>query len=74
MRAVDGVSLPLDEGEVLGVVGESGSGKSVTMLALMGLVAFPGRVKADRLAFDGRDLLDDVRTASAASSPARTWR
>src|SRR6478735_4567866 len=57
LRAVDGVSLTLDEGEVLGVVGESGSGKSVTMMALMGLVAYPGRVRADRLAFDGRDLL-----------------
>jgi dipeptide transport system ATP-binding protein len=57
MRAVDGVSLTLDEGEVLGVVGESGSGKSVTMLALMGLVPYPGRVQADRLAFGGRDLL-----------------
>ena len=57
MRAVDGVSLKLDEGEVLGVVGESGSGKSVTMLALMGLVPFPGRVKADKLSFNGRDLL-----------------
>ena len=40
LHAVDGVSLTLDEGEVLGIVGESGSGKSVTMLALMGLVAF----------------------------------
>jgi len=57
LRAVEGVSLTLDEGEVLGIVGESGSGKSVTMLALMGLVAFPGRVRAKRLAFNGHDLL-----------------
>src|SRR5512134_1923517 len=58
LRAVEGVSLTLDEGDVLGIVGESGSGKSVTMLALMGLVAAPGRVRAKRLAFAGRDLLD----------------
>lgn len=57
MQAVDGVSLSLDEGEVLGIVGESGSGKSVTMMALMGLVAFPGRVRADKLRFAGHDLL-----------------
>ncbi len=57
MRAVEGVSLSLAEGEVLGVVGESGSGKSVTMLALMGLVGFPGRVRARRMSFAGRDLL-----------------
>ena len=35
MHAVDGISLSLEEGEVLGIVGESGSGKSVTMMALM---------------------------------------
>ena len=57
LRAVEGVSLTLDEGEVLGIVGESGSGKSVTMLALMGLVAYPGRVRARQLRFTGRDLL-----------------
>jgi dipeptide transport system ATP-binding protein len=57
MRAVDGVSLSVEPGEFLGVVGESGSGKSVTMLAVMGLVGFPGRVSAERLAFDGHDLL-----------------
>jgi dipeptide transport system ATP-binding protein len=56
MHAVDGVSLTLDEGEVLGIVGESGSGKSVTMLALLGLVAFPGKVRAKRIGFAGRDL------------------
>lgn len=56
-RAVDDVSLTIDEGEVVGVVGESGSGKSVSMLALMGLIAYPGRVTADRLTFAGQDLL-----------------
>jgi dipeptide transport system ATP-binding protein len=57
MHAVDGVSLSLDVGDVLGIVGESGSGKSVTMMALMGLVSYPGRVTADKLRFDGHDLL-----------------
>lgn len=56
-RAVDCVSLSLDEGDVLSVVGESGSGKSVCMLAIMGLIPYPGRVTADRLSFDGTDLL-----------------
>ncbi len=56
-RAVDGVDISLDEGELLGVVGESGSGKSVTMLALMGLLPWTARVTADRLEFDGRNLL-----------------
>jgi len=57
MHAVDGISLTLEEGEVLGIVGESGSGKSVTMMALMGLVAYPGRVRADKLRFAGHDLM-----------------
>ncbi|MDB5826893.1 MAG: dppD [Variovorax sp.] len=57
MHAVDGVSLTVNEGEVLGIVGESGSGKSVTMMALMGLIAYPGRVQAAHLRFAGNDLL-----------------
>ena len=55
-RAVAGVDMTIDEREVVGIVGESGSGKSVTMLALMGLISFPGRIKADRMTFNGIDL------------------
>ncbi len=56
MHAVEGVSIAVDEGDVLGIVGESGSGKSVSMLAVMGLIAWPGRVRAKRLVFAGHDL------------------
>ncbi|MFQ5468315.1 MAG: ABC transporter ATP-binding protein, partial [Kiloniellaceae bacterium] len=56
-RAVDGVDMTLERGEILGVVGESGSGKSVSVLALMGLLPWTAAVTADRMAFDGQDLL-----------------
>ncbi len=56
-KAVDRVSYTVNEGEVLGIVGESGSGKSVSSLAIMGLIDFPGRVTAEKLQFNQNDLL-----------------
>ncbi|WP_159564322.1 dipeptide ABC transporter ATP-binding protein [Budvicia diplopodorum] len=55
-KAVDRVSYSIEKGEVVGIVGESGSGKSVSSLAIMGLIDYPGKVMAKGLNFDGRDL------------------
>ncbi|UDL92809.1 ABC transporter ATP-binding protein [Mesorhizobium sp. PAMC28654] len=55
--AVQGIDLSIEPREVLAIVGESGSGKSVSMLAVMGLLPNTATVKADRMAFDGVDLL-----------------
>jgi oligopeptide/dipeptide ABC transporter ATP-binding protein len=58
VKAVDGVSYDLEEGETLGLVGESGCGKSVSALSIMGLIPYPpGRVEEGEAIFEGEDLL-----------------
>ncbi len=57
VRAVDGVSLTLDEGETLGIVGESGSGKSVTMMSVMRLITDPNAQFSGEVFYKGRDLM-----------------
>ena len=57
LKAVDGVDLTVEPGEVVGIVGESGSGKSVAMLAVMGLLPWTAKITADRLVFQGEKLL-----------------
>jgi oligopeptide transport system ATP-binding protein len=58
VRAVDGVSFEINEGETLGIVGESGSGKSVSCYSLLGLIPQPpGKIESGRALFGGIDLL-----------------
>lgn len=58
VHAVNGVSLELERGEILGIVGESGCGKSVTMLSVLGLIPNPpGKVTAGKALYKGQDLL-----------------
>ncbi|MGA1845186.1 MAG: ABC transporter ATP-binding protein [bacterium] len=57
IRAVDGVSLTVDQGRIVGLVGESGCGKSMTALSVLGLVPSPaGRIAGGSIMFDGLDL------------------
>src|SRR5260221_10202866 len=53
LRAINGVSFDIAQGEVLGVVGESGAGKSVTGLAIVGLIDPPGRISGGEILLSG---------------------
>jgi len=66
VKAVNGISYTLNQGEALGIVGESGCGKSVSAMSIMRLIPTPpGRIVEGEVIFDGRDLLklsdDEIR-------------
>ena len=65
VKAVDGVSFHIDEGEIVGLVGESGCGKSETILSIVQLIQPPGKIVGGRVIIDGEDILQ-----LKASSPA----
>ena len=56
VKALNGVSFSMEEGEVLGIVGESGSGKSVTAYSIMGLTAYPGKLIGGTIRFNGHQV------------------
>ncbi|MGE7271093.1 ABC transporter ATP-binding protein [Brevibacillus panacihumi] len=58
VQAVRGISFHVEKGESVGIVGESGSGKSVSMLSIMRLLPDNAKIEADRLLFDGIEIMD----------------
>ena len=58
VKALNDVSIHLNDGEVLGIVGECGSGKSVTAFSLMGLTAYPGKLVGGTIDFNGHRIND----------------
>jgi oligopeptide/dipeptide ABC transporter ATP-binding protein len=57
VKAVDGISFSLEQGEIMGLVGESGCGKSMTLLSLLRLVPTPGKIVGGKILFQGKNLL-----------------
>jgi peptide/nickel transport system ATP-binding protein len=67
IRAVDGVSLTIDRGEIVALVGESGCGKTVTAFSILGLIPNPpGRIAGGSIRFDGRELVGMAPEALAS--------
>ncbi len=58
LKAVDGVSLTLERGTILGLVGESGCGKSTLALSILNLVPHPGYIESGSVLFEGKDILE----------------
>jgi oligopeptide/dipeptide ABC transporter ATP-binding protein len=58
VRAVDGVSFTIPQGQTMGLVGESGCGKSVTALSIMRLIDYPGEIVEGHILFENKDLAD----------------
>lgn len=54
--AVDGVSIQVPAGKIIGIVGESGCGKSMTAMSVMGLLRYPGKIVDGTILLDGRDI------------------
>ncbi len=69
VKAVDGISLHINEREIIGLVGESGCGKSVSMLSILQLIPTPpGEIVSGRVMFSGQDLLQYKANSETMSS------
>ena len=72
VKAVDGVSFEVEQGQTLGIVGESGCGKSVANMTILGLTRSPNAEISGRIVFEGQDLASSTPRSCAACAATRS--
>jgi len=74
VHAIDDLDLDIRQGETLGIVGETGSGKTMTALAILRLIPYPGRIESGSIAFFDRSLPDELELLKLSEDRMRSIR
>jgi len=74
VHALDGLDLDIRQGETLGIVGETGSGKTMTALAILRLIPYPGRIESGSIVFFDKDLRQKIELLKLREDRMRTIR
>jgi peptide/nickel transport system ATP-binding protein len=74
VHAIDDLDLDIRQGETLGIVGETGSGKTMTALAILRLIPYPGRIESGSIVFCDRDLGDELELLKLREDRMRSIR
>lgn len=74
VHAIDDLDLDIRQGETLGIVGETGSGKTMTALAILRLIPYPGKIESGNIVFFDRDLNREVELLTLSEGKMRDIR
>jgi ABC-type dipeptide/oligopeptide/nickel transport system ATPase component len=74
VHAIDDLNLDIRQGETLGIVGETGSGKTMTALAILRLIPYPGRIESGSIVFFDRDLHHEIQLLTLSEAKMRSIR
>jgi len=74
VHAIDDLDLDIRQGETLGIVGETGSGKTMTALAILRLIPYPGRIESGSIVFFDRDLHSEIELLKLSEDKMRSIR